>query len=101
MKFCKIFCFVLFSIVFANFSLANALETVGLHDYEIKTLKAPDKNIYEKKYSLNPEIEETDPDYLYSEEDVFENKAGKVFSKFINDKVINNKINQFTTKIAE
>ena len=99
--FFKICSFSIIFSLFANYSLANNYETINLQDYEIKTLKTSECYSYEKHYSINPEEEDLEPDYLYSDEDVFDNKAGKVFSKFINDKVINNKVNNFSTKLAK
>ena len=92
--------FILFLIFFyTNISYANNIQEVSLQNYDIKTLKTPEIN-YEKKYSIGDE--EDDSEYFFSQEedDIFENKAGKVFSKFINDRVINSKINTFTEKLT-
>ena len=81
-----------------NNSYANNYEEVHLQSYDVKTLNAP-KASYEKIYSLSPE-EEVESYYFEQDEDVFENKAGKAFSKFVNDRVINNKINTFANKVS-
>ena len=91
-----LFLFLIFFCV--NISYANNQEEVHLQNYNVKTLSVP-KASYEKIYSLNPE-EEEDSYYFEQDEDVFENKAGKAFSKFVDNKVINNKINNFANKIS-
>ena len=82
-----------------NLTFANSMEEVRLQNYEIKTINVPKNTEYEKIYSMNPDDDDVDSYYFTQEEDVFENRAGKVFSNFVNDKVINNKVNEFSSKI--
>lgn len=81
-----------------NLTFANSMEEVRLQNYEIKTINIPKNTEYEKIYSMNLD-DDVDSYYFTQEEDVFENRAGKVFSNFVNDKVINNKVNEFSSKI--
>jgi hypothetical protein len=81
-----------------NISYANDYEEVRLQSYDIKTLNTPKLN-YEKVYSLE-ESDEDEFSGFNDDEEVFESKAGKAFTKFVNDKVINNKINTFTDKLS-
>lgn len=81
-----------------NLTFANSMEEVRLQNYEIKTINVPKNTEYEKIYSMNPD-DDVDSYYFTQEEDVFENRAGKIFSNFVNDKVINNKVNKFSSKI--
>ena len=57
-------------------------------------------------YYLNTEIknDENDDDetsYFIPEEDLGESKVEKAFYKFVNDKVINNKLNMYTMSLGE
>ena len=87
-----LFLFLIFFLV--SKSYANGYEEVRLQNYDVKSLSVPKAN-FEKNYSLNPE-DEVESYYFEQDDEVFESKAGKAFSKFVNDKVINNKINTYT-----
>lgn len=39
--------------------------------------------------------------YLDKDDEIFEGKLGKIFSKFIDEKIINNKINNFSSSVIE
>ena len=63
---------------------------------ESRFLKVP-----EQKCPVNlssDEIEEVD---LYMDEEVFDSKTGRAFTKFVNDVVIDNKLNQKTNKMID
>ena len=80
---------------------AGNFDEVGLTDYRIEKICAPKTYNYEKKYNINPELEDIEYEPMYSNEEVFESKVGKAFTKFIDNKVINNRINNYTNKIAK
>ncbi len=97
----KFFLTLFIFLFFITAVYAGNFDEVGLTDYRIEKISTPKIYNYEKKYNINPELEDIEYESTYSDEDVFESKAGKAFTKFINNKVINNKINNYTSKIAK
>lgn len=101
-KICFISIFILF---FTNYSCAFDSESLNLDTEEIHTLKVPNfspisRTIDNEDVYINKKQEERS-NYFDIDEEVFENKSGQTFSKFINEKVINNKITNFSSKIEE
>ncbi len=92
--------FIMFFILFSLCSIsAFAEEAVFLNQEEVVQLKIPTSNpelsgIEHEDVLYNSR--EKSSNYFEAEEDVFESKFGKSFSKFIDKKLINNKINKFT-----
>ncbi|MBE7710744.1 MAG: hypothetical protein E7Z92_01245 [Cyanobacteria bacterium SIG31] len=87
----------LFVFIFAS-KATLAYEEVNLTPTEIKMLEVP-KSKGEVLEEINRENNarqkrEEKSIYFDAEDEVFENKAGKAFSKFINEKAINNKLNR-------
>ena len=78
-------------------SFAN-VDTVSLIPDEIVKINVPQT---QNLSDLNKREEDIE-DYagFYSDEDVFESKAGKAFSKIIEHTVINNKINNYANNIT-
>ena len=78
--------------------LAN-MDTVNLTPEEITRIKVPQTHNLSE---INKKDDDID-DYcgFYSDEDVFESKAGKTFSKIIDNVVINNKFNKYTNNITD
>ena len=75
--------------------IALAYEEVSLDAEELNVLKVPKSPVleYEKEHKENYSNSRYE-NYFDAEDDVFESKAGKTFSKFVNDVVINKKLNQ-------
>ena len=89
--------FILLFLSCQNICTAN-IDTVNLVPEEIARIKVPQThNISE----MNKKDEDMD-EYcgFYSDEDVFESKAGKTFSKIIDNAIINNKFNTYTNSIT-
>lgn len=72
-----------------------ACEEVSLDAEELNVLKVPKSPVleYEKEHKENYSNSRYE-NYFDAEDDIFESKAGKTFGKFVNDVVINNKLNQ-------
>ena len=72
---------------------------------EIYTLKVPENvDTSRKIYDVEEyRAKNTNGNYNYFDvdEEIFETKSGQVFSKFVNDKLINNKLNKFSSKIEQ
>lgn len=95
------FLLVLFIIVL-NIKPAFCIEeAVFLNTEEIFQLKTQEAVNLQKVNQDHESIIEKDYKYFESDEEIFESKTGKMFHKFIDDKIINNKINNFSTKIEE
>ena len=93
---------ILLLFLFLNYSSVFAFEdSVFLDTKDIFQLKPPSVFTMEQ---INAESEDSiyrkgESIYFESDEEIFETKAGKVFNKFIDDRIINNKINNFSTKV--
>ena len=96
-KFLILFCTILFS---ANCSWAyDEINLVPVESNKIEIPKSYVDNLEKINLEKSQLKQKEKSVYFESEEDVFENKAGKAFSKFINDKAINNKINRMYSDI--
>jgi len=92
--------------MFLTTSSVLAEEAVVLEASGFNSLKVPETNSMRlERVNQRSEISSLrkydDTEYFSTDEEVFEGKAGQVFSKFINDKVINNKLNTFTSNLGE
>ena len=90
-----------------SYSLVPAI-TYGYEEVRLITNERTTLSIPKSNFEITEEIEkenayytrrEEKPLYFEEEEDVFDNKAGKIFSKFINEKAINNKLNRMYSEI--
>lgn len=94
---------LILSFILLNTYCVYAEDTVTLETTEVFSL-----NIDRSKQTI-PTINQygeivTEDDYNYSskediEDEIFESKTGKLFNKFIDEKIIDNKINNFSTKM--
>lgn len=90
-------------VIFLFFSISSSIaeEAVFLDTTDVLKLKAP------KSFEIDMINSDNEGDFFKksesvvfdSDEEIFESKAGKFFNKFIDDKVINNKINKFSSNI--
>ena len=55
----------------------------------------------EQKCPVNLSSDEIEEVGLYMDEEVFDSKTGRAFTKFVNDVVIDNKLNQKTNKMID
>ena len=94
-RFFKIFLCFSFLAILCEPLYANQ-EEVRLNVNEIRTLKAP-VHSYQTKYES---AYDTDSSYFEAEDDIFESKAGKTFSKIVDKVIINNKVNKYASKIG-
>ena len=95
------FLLILFIIVL-NIKPAFCIEeAVFLNTEEIFQLKTQEAVNLQRVNQDHESIIERNYNYFESDEEIFESKTGKMFHKFIDDKIINNKINNFSTKIEE
>ena len=94
---------LLFLLFFANRSYASE-EVIMLNADNINRLNVPNSPTLDYIYSRQNEVKYKnldDEDIYYAEEDTSENKALKTFYKFIDDKMINNKLNKFTSSMID
>ena len=94
---------LILSFILLNTYCVYAEDAVTLETTEVFSL-----NIDRSKQTI-PTINQygevvTEDDYNYSskediEDEIFESKTGKLFNKFIDEKIIDNKINNFSTKM--
>lgn len=82
-----------FCILFATCLVAKAFdeEEITLPAVVAPTLNTTNKAPSEYNYNST---KKSDNDHYDSGEEVFDSKAGKLFSKFVDETVINNKINR-------
>lgn len=80
-------------------SQSYAEESVSLEVSGFNNLKAPEsmearleRVNYRSEISTLSKYDKMD--YFEAEEEIFESKTGQMFSKFINDRAINNKVNR-------
>ena len=104
MKLIKIF--VCLWILFTGISAIYAEKAVILETTGFNSLRAPETNQMrldrvnqQSEYSSLRKYDNVE--YFSVDEEVFDSKAGQVFSKFVNDKVINNKLNSYTSNLGE
>ena len=78
-------------------------DVITLQNYSIETLEVPQtlEETLERANDRENFVDEKEYELVDSDEDVFENKAGRTLTKFINNRVVNNKLNLFTTSISE
>ena len=91
--------FLLFYIILPE--IAYSYEEVRLIPCGMQSLSVPKSNyeMYEKDNNdFHIRKEEKSP-YFEEEDEVFDSKAGKIFSKFINDRAINNKLNRMYSEV--
>ena len=95
----------LLSILSVCIPLAFAEDSVFLKQDEVVRLKVPAANPelsrieYEDEMLYKPRTKGSN--YFDEKESVFESRAGKAFSKFIDDWAIDNKVNNYASKVAE
>ena len=86
-----------------SFIQVTANDEIFLQTDERKVLKVP--NTLEKTLKNEEEhrdyYRKTDNSYFSTDEEVFESKAGKTFGKFVDNVLINNKLNQKCSEIEE
>ena len=97
---------VFLCITFLTTSFALAEEAVILEPSGFNSLKVPETNSLRlERINQCSEISSLrrleDAEYFNADDEVFETKAGQIFSKFVNDKVINNKLNTYSSKIEK
>lgn len=101
MKFANVVLIIFLFFVFIARSFAY--EEVILNPVEKTTLTVPKANsiILEKEDCEDYIYQRKEEKSMYfeAEEEMFENKSGKMFSKFINEKVINNKLNRMYSDV--
>lgn len=96
---------VVFFVLFNVYVPAFAEDSVFLKQDEVVRLKVPAANPelsrieYEDEMLYKPRTKGSN--YFDEKESVFESRAGKAFSKFIDDWAIDNKINNYASKVAE
>ena len=84
-----------------NISFANS-EEVSLNYTEISRLATPiSKTAMLENANHMYENDDDETSYFIPEEDLGESKVEKAFYKFVNDKVINNKLNMYTMSLGE
>ena len=95
------------SIIFLLSFIAPAFaeEAVFLKQDEIARIKVPAANAelsrieYEEDFLYKPHAKGSN--YFDEEENIFESRAGKAFGKFIDNHAIDNKINNYASKVAK
>lgn len=97
---------VLLFAIFLTTSFVLAEEAVILEASGFNSLKIPETSSMRlERVNQRSEISSLrkleDAEYFNADDEVFETKAGQVFSKFVNDKVINNKLNTYSSKIEK
>lgn len=97
----KIFGIILLFIGIQNISIANS-EEVSLNYTEINKLTVPVSNAVMLE-NANHMYQNDDivTSYFIPEEDLGESKVEKAFYKFVNDKVVNNKLNLYSMSLGE
>ena len=96
-------CFIFLLLYFANVVMASE-EIIMLDSSDINRLTVPTSPALDYVYSRQNEIkciEKDDDEISFSEEDMPENKALRMFYKFVDDKAINNKLNKFTSSMID
>ena len=96
----------MFFVLFFMCASAFAEDSVFLKQDEVVRLKVPDANPELSRIKYDDETlyssRKAGSNYFYDEkETVFESKAGKAFNKFIDTWAIDNKINNYSMKLAE
>ena len=89
-------------IISSVLSTSYAEEVINLNIRQINNLKVPESNEsrlnrVNQRSEYSSFIDYDKIDYFTPEEEVFESKTGQIFTKFINEKAINNKINSRLT----
>ena len=90
-------------LVFLTFLLFCSLrvlaeDAVSLELSGFNQLTVPESNTMmlervNKRSEFSSLINQNETDFFTSEDEIFESETGQIFSNFINDKVINNKLN--------
>ena len=85
--------------LFTTPSYAFDEEYIYLDSSEVQKLEAPDVNT-DRMSAINQNgefvIKENELGIFNADDEIFDTKAGQIFSKFIDDKVINNKFLNFS-----
>lgn len=90
-------------LFFANVVMASE-EVIMLDSSDINRLTVPTSPALDYVYSRQNEIkciEKDDDEISFSEEDMPENKALRMFYKFVDAKAVNNKLNKFTSSMID
>jgi len=95
--------FLLFLTFLLTLNVYAYDDVITLQNYSIETLEVPQtlEETLERANDRENFVDEKEYELVDSDEDVFENKAGRTLTKFINNRVVNNKLNLFTTSISE
>jgi len=95
--------FLLFLTFLLTLNVYAYDDVITLQNYSIETLEVPQtlEETLERANDRENFVDEKEYELVDSDEDVFENKTGRTLTKFINNRVVNNKINLFTTSISE
>ena len=95
--------FLLFLTFLLTLNVYAYDDVITLQNYSIETLEVPQtlEETLERANDRENFVDEKEYELVDSDEDVFENKAGRTLTKFINNRVVNNKLNLFTTSIGE
>lgn len=103
----KIFLTVLFFIISLGVSFADQCsEELSLGLDEVVTLKTPETKaeilaVANQNCELTSQRESEDSGYFHPEEDLGTSKAEKAFYNFVNNKIINNKLNIYSMYFGE
>ena len=106
-KFIKIFLILLFLMTFSNTSFAEkSEEVIFLNASEVTSLKVPvspvvDYAISNQDYEYKHQKELEISGDFSSEEELSNNKVLNSFYKFVDNKLINNKLNDFTYSLVD
>ena len=95
-----LFCLVLLQ----NLSFANSSEEVSLGLTEINRLATPVSReimLENANHIYGDRAERAESKIFEPEEDLGDSKVEKAFYKFVNDKVVNNKLNVFSMQLGE
>ena len=95
-----LFCLVLLQ----NLSFANPAEEVSLGLTEVTRLATPisrDVMLENANHIYGDKSEREESRIFEPEEDLGDTKVEKAFYKFVNDKVVNNKLNVFSMQLGE
>lgn len=103
-KIYEIILVVLCFVMLQNLSFANSSEEVSLGLTEINRLAIPVSReilLENANHIYGDRTEMTESKIFEPEEDLGDSKVEKAFYKFVNDKVVNNKLNVFSMQLGE
>lgn len=90
---------IYFFVLILSGSVAFAFEEVSLNADEVNRLKVPTSLALEQEREHRENyLKQSEDDYFEPEDNVFESKTGKTLNKFVDNVIINNKINRKLTQ---